>query len=144
VTIDRLGLGITCSLLAFAASAERNLEEEARRAKDLTKAMQSAQLLISELADAFDCDYAGYDVTPTDTGESTTYVVIIEVGRDRCDDMIKALNYEGAASNLAFVTETKMPEMRPFPKPEPDPVRELEGPPTDYSLIHEVDPPVDQ
>lgn len=143
--LSRPGLIVIAVLLAVSALAESNEDDEdTRRTKELTKAMQAAQLLISELSDTFGCNYAGYDVTRIDEGDTTTYVVVIEVEEDTCDEMMKALNDEGARSNLAFVSEKKIPAMRPLSEPGPGPVEELRPPPADYSLIHEIDPPVER
>lgn len=135
---------IACTFLGAAALTQSSDPDDAEKTKLLTKAMQNAQLLLSELADAFECNYTGYDLTPTDTGDKTTYVVIIDVDEDSCDDMVKALNYEGADLNLAFVSERESPATE---KQTDDGLEPFDGsarPPTDLSLIHEIDPPPDR
>lgn len=106
--------------------------------------MQNAQLLLSELADAFECNYTGYNVTPTDAGDKTTYVVIIDIEENSCDDMVKALNYEGADLNLAFVSEKESPANEKQTDYGLGLFDDIARPPNDRSLIHEVDPPLDQ
>lgn len=136
-------VGLACWIPTFAQQIVAN-SDKAHKTKELTKAMQSAQMLLSELSDAFSCNYASYEVKPTAMVDSTTFLVVIEVEDDTCDDMVKALNYEGAKLNLAFVSEKEMPEMTPLPEPAPDLPENLRTPPSDYTLIHEVDPPIDQ
>ena len=128
-----------CALWCAASLAQANGDDsdKVKQTKELTKALQNAQLLLSGLSDAFDCDYVGYDVTPTDMGNRTTYMVVIEVEDETCDEMVRALNYEGAEQNLAFVSEIELPEMNPLP----DPPRPYQAPPEDYTLIHEINPP---
>jgi len=136
------GIVIACTLYCAAALAQTNGNEfdEAENTKELTKAMQNAQLLLSELSDGFECDYAGYDVTPTDMGNRIIYMVVIVVENETCDDLVKALNYEGAGLNLAFVSEKEMPDMKPLPRSP----RPYQPPPEDYTLIHEINPTDDQ
>ena len=142
ISDNRLAVIVIATLLSVVALAQDtdSDSDEARQSKELAKAMQNAQLLLSELTDAFDCDYAGYDVTPTKMTNGTTYMVIIAVEQDACDDMVKALNYEGAGLNLNFVSEKEMPAMDPIPEPS----LIFGEPPIDNTLIHEVNPPVDQ
>jgi hypothetical protein len=138
---------IACTLVSLgvmAQDASGDFDEEKKSAKELTKAMQNGQLLLSELSDAFDCDYVGYDVSPANMGGSTAYVVVIDVADDTCDDMVTALNYEGAKHKLAFVSEKQLPEMISLPETGSDPLDELRGPSSDYTLIHEVNPTEDQ
>jgi hypothetical protein len=135
---------ISCALCCIAVAAQDIDPDEAEATKKLTKAMQNAQLLLSELSDAFDCDYAGYDVRPTRSIGGPAYLVVIEVNHETCDDMVNALNYEGAEHSLAFVSEKKMPVTKSLPSSEPDPLDELAQPQLDYTLIHEVDPAEDQ
>ncbi len=127
------------SAVALAQETDDN-SRQAKKSKELTKAMQNAQLLLSELSDAFECNYAGYDVTATDMGNRITYMVVIDVEDETCDEMVRALNYEGANKNLAFVSELKLPGKNPLP----DPLHPYQTPPEDYTLIHEVNPKDDE
>lgn len=137
-------IAVFCTLCCSAAPAQESNSDEAKKAKEMTKAMQNAQLLLSELSEAFGCDYVGYDVNPTELADKPAYLVVIDVEHDTCDEMVKALNNEGAKHDLAFVSEKELPAMRPMQKPERDLFDEIGAPPRDYSLIHEVDPQEDQ
>ena len=114
--------------------------DKVKQTKELTKAMQNAQLLLGKLSEAFECNYAGYDVTPTDMGNRIIYMVVIDVEEETCDEMVRALNYEGASKNLAFVSELELPEKMPLH----DPPISYRTPPEDYTLIHEVNPKDDE
>lgn len=143
----RSGIVVVCALGAAVAMANdtiSELEQEKEQAKRLTAAMQNAQLLLGNMSDVYDCDYSGYDVKATAQGDETVYLVVVDVEDGACDDMVTALNDEGAEHDLAFVYEKEMPEMTPLPESGPAAFDEFNNPPTDYSLIHEVDPAQDQ
>ena len=143
----RSGIIAFCLLLAAAAVAcdtISELEQEKQQAKRLTAAMQNAQLLLGNMSDVYDCDYSGYDVQTMAQGDKTTYLVVIDVEDNTCHDMVNALNEEGAEHDLAFVSEQELPEMNPLPESGPAPFDEFNNPPTDYGLIHEIDPAIDQ
>jgi len=95
---------------ASLAQANGDDSDKVQQTKELAKAMQNAQLLLGELSEAFECNYAGYHVTPTDMGNRIIYMVVIDVEEETCDEMVRALNYEGASENLAFVSELELPE----------------------------------
>jgi hypothetical protein len=129
---------------ALASDTIGQLEQEKEQENRLTAAMQNAQLLLGNMSDAYDCDYSGYHVQATAQGDQTTYRVVIDVQDGACDDMVNALNAEGAEYNLAFVSEKALPKMTPLTESGPAPFDEFNNPPMDYSLIHEVDPAVDE
>ncbi len=130
-----IGVG---ALWCTASLAQANGDDsgKAQQTKELTKAMQNAQLLLGRLSDVFECDYSGYDANPTEMTNKTTYIVVIVVEDETCDDMVRALNYEGTKFNLAFVSKKDMPEMKPLHEP----ADVIESPPMDRTLIHEVNP----
>lgn len=139
----RSGIIVIFAILSAGALAQNvssDLEDEKQKAKKLTKAMQNAQLLLSNMSVIFECDYAGYDVHPRDTNYSTTYLVVIDVKDATCNDMVKALNGQGAKDDLVFVSEKQMSEVKPLPESGHGPFDDLSSPPMDYTLIHEVDP----
>ena len=135
-----------CVLLStgvFADDARNDLERENLKAKELAKAMQRAQLLLSDMSAIFECEYQSYDVSPRTSNSETTYLVVIDV-KDNCVDMVTALNDQGAKDKLHFVSEQKLPEMKSMPESGPVPFDERIESPMDYSLIHEVDPEIKQ
>ncbi len=137
----------TCVFVGYASFAEdpsHNLAKEKNSAREMTKAMQRAQLLLSDVSAIFKCDYSGYDVNPRTTNNETTYLVVVDVQDDGCGAMVAALNEQGAKDNLHFVSENKLPEMSPLPDSGPAPYDEFNNPQMDYRLIHEVDPAEDQ
>ncbi len=136
-----------CALIGSAVLAEDatdDLEQEKMKAAEMTKAMQRAQLLLGDMSAIFECDYTGYDVSPREKGNKTTYLVLVDVGDNACTDMVIALNEQGAKDDLVFISERKLPEMNPMPASEPGPFEEQMNPPMDYTLINEVDPSNEQ
>ena len=136
-----------CALACASALSDDtvgDLEQQEMKAKELTKAMQRAQLLLSDVSAIFECNYASYDVKPTTVNNNKTYFVVIDVEENDCDAMVAALNEQGTKDKLHFVSEKKMPEMNALPEPGPAPYDHFNNPPTDYRLIHEVDPAEEQ
>ena len=134
-----VGVALVSSAVS-ADDASSSLEKDKLMAKELAVAMQSAQLLLSNLADIFECDYSGYDVKTREFETGSIYLVVIDVNKDSCTDMVEALNEQGAEDMLAFVTERRIPQMKPLQSPHnkltPDPLSS----PEDYTLINEIDP----
>ena len=110
------------------------------KASEMTRAMQRAQLLLGDMSAIFECDYTGYDVSPSEKGNKTTYLVLVDVGDNACTDMVNALNEQGAKDDLVFISERQLPDMKSMSSLEPGPFEEQMNPPMDYTLINEVDP----
>ena len=129
---------VVCALWSSDALTQINSvgSDDENRIKELTDAMQAAQLLLSNLSDAYECEYSDYDVSPLAWIERPTYLVTIVVDDDSCDELVPVLNRWGAKSNLAFVAEQEMPDMKPALAP----VHGYRTPPIDYTLIHEINP----
>ena len=139
---NRSKIIVVCALWGSGALAQINSagSDDENRVKELTDAMQVAQMLLSDLSDAYECGYSDYDVSPLAWIERPTYLVTIVVDDDSCDELIPVLNRRGVKSNLAFVAEQKMPDMKPALAPVP---RYRTLPIDDYTLIHEINPQVD-
>lgn len=131
-----------CAVWCVGVSAQDNGNEpeEQERFKELTDAMQNAQMILSSLSGDYECDHSGYDVRPVVHAGKTVYLVVIVVEDGSCDDLLVVLNRQGAGLNLNFVTEREMPEMTPPARPPP----KIPEPPTDYTLIHEINPEKDE
>lgn len=136
---NRWKIIVVCALWGSGALAQINSvgSDDENRIKELTDAMQAAQMLLSDLSDAYDCEYSDYDVRPLAWVERPTYLVTIVVDDDSCDDLIPVLNRRGAKSDLAFVAEQEMPDMKPALAPVPG---YRTSPIDDYTLIHEINP----
>lgn len=120
-----------CCAGAFAQNENVDSSDE-EQTKELTGAMQAAQILLSDLSDAYECEYSGYDVEPMTNDGKTAYLVTISIEDGACDELVSILNQRGAKFSLAFVAERELPEFKAADN--------NRIPPRDYTLIHEIDP----
>ena len=92
----------TAALLAIASSSSAGESPPEPLDLDEALARQSAADLISGAATAYDCDILLRGFRPLGTGQSSVYLVEVQMHGPECDDALLLLSRRGSSGDFIF------------------------------------------